>query len=183
LTALWLPILLSAVAVFIISSIIHMLTPWHKGDYRKMPGEGSAIDALRPLNIPPGDYRVPYCGSIKEMNSPEFLERLNKGPVMLVTMLPSGIINIGKSMIMWFIYTLAVGLFAAYVAGRALPPGAPRAEVFRFTGTTAFLGYAMAWWQVGIWDHRAWGTVIRVTIDGLIYGLATAAIFAMLWPG
>ncbi|HEX7420299.1 MAG TPA: hypothetical protein VF505_10460 [Thermoanaerobaculia bacterium] len=33
LTALWLPILLSALFVFIVSSIIHMAPLWHKNDF------------------------------------------------------------------------------------------------------------------------------------------------------
>ena len=36
LSALWLPILLSAVFVFIVSSIIHMATPLHKGDFNRI---------------------------------------------------------------------------------------------------------------------------------------------------
>lgn len=39
LSALWLPILLSAVIVFVASSIIHMAIPIHKNDYRQLPDE------------------------------------------------------------------------------------------------------------------------------------------------
>ena len=56
--ALWLPILLSAVIVFVVSSIIHMASPWHKNDYPRMPNEDQVRSALRPLAIPPGDYMV-----------------------------------------------------------------------------------------------------------------------------
>ena len=34
---LWLPILLSAVFVFVVSSLIYMVTRWHKSDYGKGP--------------------------------------------------------------------------------------------------------------------------------------------------
>ena len=54
LTALWLPILLSAVLVFVVSSAIHMVSPWHKSDYPRVPDEDKLRDALRPLAIPPG---------------------------------------------------------------------------------------------------------------------------------
>ena len=40
---LWLPILVSGVVVFVVSSVIHMLIPIHRGDYAKLPGE----DAVR----------------------------------------------------------------------------------------------------------------------------------------
>jgi len=36
--ALWIPILLSAVIVFVASSIIHMLLPYHRSDYGNAPG-------------------------------------------------------------------------------------------------------------------------------------------------
>ena len=37
LAALWLPILLSAVIVFVVSSLIHMVLPWHENDYVRVP--------------------------------------------------------------------------------------------------------------------------------------------------
>ena len=46
--ALWLPILLSSVIVFVVSSIIHMLSPWHKSDYPKLANQDQVMDALRP---------------------------------------------------------------------------------------------------------------------------------------
>ena len=56
--ALWLPILLSAVIVFIASSIIHMGPFWHRGDYPKLPNEDGVLNALRPFAIPPGNRRL-----------------------------------------------------------------------------------------------------------------------------
>ncbi len=182
LTALWLPILLSAVAVFIVSSIIHMVLPWHKSDFRKVPNEDKLMDAMRPFNIPPGDYMMPRCTSSREMNSPEFTERLNKGPVMVATILPSGVGSMGPALIQWFIYCLIVALFAGYIAGRALPPGADYLAVFRFVGTVAFMGFAFAYWQNSIWYKRSWWVTFKITIDGLIYGLVAAGVFGWLWP-
>ncbi|HEU5466700.1 MAG TPA: hypothetical protein VFU75_07400, partial [Gemmatimonadales bacterium] len=75
-----------------------------------------------------------------------------------------------------------VGFFAAYVAGRALPAGSPYLSVFRFVGVTAFLAYTLALWQMTIWYNRALMTSIKVTVDGLIYGLLTAGMFGWLWP-
>ena len=182
LSALWLPILLSAVIVFVVSSIIHMASPWHKGDYLKMPSEDKAMDALRPLAIPPGDYMVPRPSSMQEMRSPEFVEKMNKGPVLMLTVMPNGSAAMTKSLVLWFVYSAVVGLFAAYVASRALPVGAPQARVFQLVGVTAFVGYSVALWQMSIWYRRALGTTIRATIDGLVYALLTAAVFGWLWP-
>ncbi|MBI3210905.1 MAG: hypothetical protein HYZ37_18630 [Candidatus Solibacter usitatus] len=182
LNLLWLPILLSAVIVFVVSSIIHTVLPWHKGDYPKMPDEEAVRRALQPLAIPPGDYMVPRPSSHKEMGTPEFIEKVKQGPVMMFTVMPNGPMSMGRNLILWFVYCAVVGIFAAYVAGRALPAGAPYLRVFRFAGVTAFAGYALALWQMSIWYRRAWLTTIKSTIDGLIYALLTAGTFGWLWP-
>ncbi len=179
---LWLPILLSSVFVFVASSIIHMLTPWHKSDYPKLANESKVLDALRPLAIPPGDYVMPRAESMKEMSSPEFVEKQKRGPVVVMTVFPSGQASMGRNLILWFLYSMVVGLFAAYIAGRALPPGAHYLQVFRFAGATAFVGYSLALWQMFIWYRRSWKTTLKSTIDGLIYGLLTAGVFGWLWP-
>jgi len=50
--SLWLPILVSAVIVFVASSVIHMGPFWHRGDFAPMPRESEVLGALRPLAIP-----------------------------------------------------------------------------------------------------------------------------------
>jgi hypothetical protein len=182
LAALWLPILLSSVVVFLASSVIHMALPWHKSDYPKVPDEDRVLEALRPLAIPPGDYMIPRASSTQEMRSAEFTEKLKKGPVMVVTVLPNGPMAMGKSLTLWFVYSAVVGYFAAYVASRALPAGVEYLQVFRFIGTTAFIGYSLALWQMSIWYKRAWSTTLKSTVDGLIYALLTAGVFGWLWP-
>jgi len=182
LSALWLPILLASVIVFVASSIIHMVLPWHKTDYPKVPDEDRVRDALRPFAIPPGDYMVPRCENSKELRTPEFAEKMNQGPVIVMTVLPNGQWSMGRNLGLWFLYCAVVGVFAAYVAGRALPAGASYAHVFQFVGATAFIGYALALWQMSIWYRRAWSTTIKATIDGLIYALLTAGTFGWLWP-
>lgn len=182
LSALWLPILLSSVIVFLASSIIHMASPWHKSDYPRVPNEDRVMEALRPLAIPAGDYMIPRPSSREEMRSPEFAEKMKKGPVMVLTVMPNGPMSMGRNLIFWFLYLAIVSLFAAYVAGRALPVGAQYLRVFRFAGVTAFLGYAVALWQMSIWYRRAWSTTIKATVDGLIYALLTAGTFGWLWP-
>lgn len=180
--ALWLPILLSAVIVFVASSLIHTVLPWHKNDYRKVPNEDKVMEALRPLAIPPGDYMIPRPASTQDLRSPEFAEKMNKGPVLVMTALPTGPMTMGRNLVLWFLYSVAVGVLAAYVAGRALPAGTPYLRVFQLAGVTAFLGYSVALWQMSIWYRRAWSTTIKATIDGLIYSLLTAGTFAWLWP-
>ncbi len=180
--SLWVPILLSAVIVFVASSIIHMLLPIHKNDFRKLPDEEGVMDALRKAGVGPGDYMFPHAGSMAELKSPAFTEKRTKGPVASMTVMESGPVSMGPSLAQWFLYCVAVGVFAAYVAGRALEPGAHYLKVFRFAGVTAFVGYSLALWQNTIWYKRAWTTTLKSNVDGLVYGLLTAGTFGWLWP-
>jgi hypothetical protein len=181
-TALWLPILLSAVIVFVASSIIHMVLPFHRKDYKPVPSEDGVMEALRRFNIPPGDYLMPCPTGPSGMKDPAFLEKRNKGPVLIMTVMPSGPVSMGSSLGQWFVYCVVVGLFAGYVAGAALPRGAPYLAVCRSVGTVAFVGYSLASWQNTIWYKRSWAITLRTTIDGLIYGMLTAGTFGWLWP-
>lgn len=180
--ALWQPILLSSVIVFVVSSIIHMVLPWHKGEYPKVPDEVKLMDVLRPLAIPPGDYFVPRPASTQDMRSPEFEEKMRKGPVLVLTVVPNGPVRMSKNLVLWFLYSVVVGFLTAYVTSRALPAGTEYLRVFQMAGATAFIAYSVAIWQMSIWYHRAWSTTIRATVDGLIYALLTAGAFGWLWP-
>lgn len=182
LTALWLPILLSSVIVFLASSAIHMAPLWHKNDYPKLGNQDQVMDALRPFAIPPGDYMMPRPANNPEMRSPEFAEKIRRGPNMILTVLPNAAWSMGRNLGLWFLYVLAVGIFAAYVAGRALSPGAEYLQVFRFASVAAFLGYSAALWQMSIWYRRSWSLTLKATVDGLIYALLTAGTFGWLWP-
>ena len=179
---LWLPILLSAVIVFVVSSIIHMASPWHKNDYPRIPNEDQLRAAVRPLSIPPGDYMVPRPANREEMRSPEFAEKMNQGPIMMLTVFPNGPWSMKRNLVLWFLYAVVVNVFAAYIAGRALPPGSVYLAVFRFVGATAFIAYSVALWQMSIWYRRSWSITIKATVDGLIYALLTAGTFGWLWP-
>ena len=180
--ALWLPILLSTVAVFILSALINMVTPWHAADYRKLPDEDAVADALRPHAIPPGDYMLPRPSGMADMKSPEFVERLKRGPRMVLTVVPNGESSLGRSLIGWFVFVLVVTLIGAHMASGSLPVGAERAHVFHTIGLYSLAAYAFALWPVSIWYGRGWGITGRATVDGLIYAIATGLIFMWLWP-
>ena len=180
--SLLIPIALSAVFVFIASSIIHMVLPIHRGDLRRLPREDEVREALRGFAIPPGDYAVPIAGSMAAMKDPAFQAKMNEGPVALITVGPNGPPTIGTSLILWFIYSLVVSVFAGYIAGSALQPGAPYAAVLRFAACTAFAGYSLALAQSSIWSRRSWMTTWKSMFDGLIYALLTGATFGWLWP-
>jgi hypothetical protein len=181
-SALWIPILLSAVFVFILSSVVHMFLGYHRTDFRKLPDEDRTLEALRRENLSPGDYLFPRPPSHKEMGSPEMLEKYKKGPVGVMTVLPSGPPTMGKQLIQWFLFCLAVGIAVAYLAGRALGPGASYLAVFRFAGTGAFYAHAFGRVIESIWMGRAWSTTCKNVLDGLLYALVTAGTFGWLWP-
>jgi len=179
---LWLPILLSAVAVFILSSIIHMVLKYHNNDFKALPAEDAVMDDLRKHNIPPGEYHFPRAKDMKEMGSPEFIEKMKRGPVAMMTVLENSAPKIGKQLFLWFLYSVVVGIFAAYVASRAVDPGDGYLTVFRFAGVTAFLGYGLTLIQNSIWYKKGWASTIKSLFDSLIYALFTAGIFGWLWP-
>ncbi len=181
-TSLLLPIVLSAIVVFVVSSILHMVLTYHRNDYKRVPDENAVMDALRPFNLPPGDYLVPAAGSPAAMRSEDFKAKVKKGPVVIMTIVPPGPPAMAKNLVMWFIFSLVVSGFSAYVTGRALGPGASYLEVFRFAGTVAFMGYGLGLVQLSIWYSRNWVTTLKSVLDGLIYGLMTAGTFGWLWP-
>ncbi len=181
LSLLWLPILLGAVFVHILSAIIHMGPFWHRGDYVGVPNEDAARAAIGPLGIPPGDYMLPRCPP-SQMRSPEFQKKLADGPVMVITVMPNGPANMAKPMISWIIYLLIVALFAGYVAAHALAPGAHYMNVFRYVGTTAFMALGLGGVVNSIWFARKWSSTLKHVLDGLIYALVMAGTFGWLWP-
>lgn len=178
---LWLPILLSAVFVFILSGVIHMVLPWHKNDFKKLPDEDKVRDAVRPFNVPPGDYMAPSCEG-KDFNSPEFKAKLDAGPNLIMTVMPNGQYSMGLTFVQWFIFLLVISTLTAYVALHALPGDAPARMLFRCVAVVSFLAYAGAQWPQSIWMRRSWCSTVKHTIDGLLYALVTAATFAWLWP-
>jgi len=159
-----------------------MFLPYHKSDFGKVPKEDEMMDALRPLNIPPGDYVVPRASSMQEMKSEEFKAKSEKGPVIFMTVRPNGIPGMSSNLMQWFVYTIIIGIFAAYIAGRALEPGADYLTVFRFTGATAFAAYGLGTLQESIWFGRKWSTTLKNVFDSLLYGLLTGGTFGWLWP-
>ncbi len=180
--ALWLPILLSAVFVFIASTIIHMALRYHASDYVRLPNEDAVRAAIRAGDPPPRQYIIPYGSSMKEMESPEMKQKLVEGPVAVLNVKRSGTFAMGPIFVQWFVYLLVVSFIVAYAAGRALPAGTPYLHVFQVAGTIAFLAYAAGNVPAAIWMGKPWPVASKEVLDGLIYGLVTAGTFGWLWP-
>jgi hypothetical protein len=183
-TTLWLPILVSAVLVFFASFLLNAVLTIHKNDFRAAPDEDRVMDALRPFNLPPGDYILPYVGHASALKSEGLQQKIAKGPIGALTIYPPNVMfNMGSQLAQWFAYTLLVGIVAAYLAGRVLTePAVDYLQVFRVTGTVAFACYSMALMQRSIWYMQNWPMTLRHMFDGLIYALLTAGAFGWLWP-
>jgi len=180
--ALWLPIVLSAVVVFLASSVLHMVLKYHQSDYQQLPGEAEVMGAMRKAGVAPGDYHFPYATNLKDAGSPEMMEKFKQGPVGTMIVRPSGPPTMGKALTQWFIYCLVISFFLAYVASRTLDPGAHYLAVFRIVGTVGFMAYAAALVSESIWTGRAWSTTLKNVFDGFVYATLTAGVFGWLWP-
>jgi len=181
LAALWLPIVVAAVIVFVASSIMHMVLPYHRSDYSQLPDEDKVRTALRSLDLKRGLYIFPYC-THKDMKSPAVAEKYKEGPVGFLTIMPNGLPVMPKFLGQWFLYCLLVGFFVAYLTAHTVGMGANYRVVFRVTGTAAFLAYGLGHLSDGIWKGQKWSNTMKDVFDGLIYGLLTAGTFGWLWP-
>ena len=179
--SLLLPIAVSAVVVFVLTLVVHM-TPWHKSDYLKLPDEDGVMKALRPFNIPPNDYTTPHPGSTEYMKSAEYDAKRDAGPVMFLTVAPSGPWNMGKLMGLWFLFTVVVSASVACVVSMIVPPGGNSHIVFHHIAVITFLTYAMGAVPMSIWYNRKWSTTFRNAVDAVLSALVTGWIFSMMWP-
>ncbi len=185
LTSLLVPIVVSAVVVFFASFIIHMVLGYHKSDLRKLPDqqEDEILAAIDQAQSYPADYGVPHPGSPERMKDPAFIAKMTKGPIVFMNVVPGEPPSMGKSLAMWFAFVLVVTVFSAYITSRAVTPGIDYLTVFRFVGTSAFMGYGLGQIPESIWYRRSWVRTLKSVFDSLIYALLTAGVFGWLWPG
>lgn len=101
--SLWLPILLSAVVVFVVSSLVHMVIKWHAFDYKGFANEDAVRTALGTANVPGIKYVVPYCDDMKEMASEAMQKKYVDGPRAVVIFGPNEKPNMGKYLGIWFV--------------------------------------------------------------------------------
>ena len=180
---LWLPILLATVAVFFASFLLHMILRYHDNDFGKLPNEDDVLTALRRGNPAPGGYAMPHA-TRETMTSPEYSAKRSAGAVAFFNVLPGGPATMTPQLIGWFLHSLLVTIFAAYVASRALghDPMVDYLDVFRFVGTTAFAAYGLGQLNESIWFGRPWSVTLKNLFDALVYALVTAGVFGWLWP-
>ena len=179
---LWLPILLSAMSSFFLSSLIHILLRYHRNNFYPLKKEDAFCQAIKPLNIEPGEYMFPYADCKKDSDAKKHEQKMKSGPVGFITVLPNGTWSLGARLFQWFLYCFLISLFSAYIAIHALPIGTPVSKIFEITACCSFASYSIGLVQNSIWFFRRWITTVKYLVDGMIYGLATGAIFSWLWP-
>ncbi len=183
LAQLWLPILASAIGVFIASSVIHMVLKYHNTDYRKAPNEDELRGALKTVGSAPGMYFVPHMADMKEMQKPENVQKFVDGPIAMITIRPPGKPSMGAPLVQWFILTLFVSVISAYLASKMVPHGASFLAICRPVATVTFMSYAAGSISNGIWYGRTWSAVMKELLDAAIYAIVAGCVFAWLWPG
>jgi len=183
LSQLWLPVLISAVAVFFLSFCMWMVLPHHKSDWSPVTDEEGLMQTLRAQGLKPGQYSLPHCADPAMMKDEAWMARYNQGPKGFLVLQPEGPMNMGKSLVTSLLFNLITALLVGYVAAMALPVGAGAGAVFRFVLIVAFLANSFGLVWGSIWFGRTWSSTLKEMGDGLVYSLATAAVFAFLWPG
>jgi hypothetical protein len=178
---LWLPILLSAVAVFIASALAWMVLPHHKKDIQFAPDEGPLLEGIARAKLKAGQYMFPTCTSAKDLKDPQVKARWDAGPWGMI-LLRGTKPNLARNLVSAFIFYLVVGVFVGYLSALALDSGAPFRSAFRVAGTAAVIAYCLGGIPNAIFFGRSARAVVMDTIDGIVYGLITGAIFGWLWP-
>jgi hypothetical protein len=178
---LWLPILLSAAVIWVISAVVWMALPHHKRDFIGLPDEEGFMEYLRKSGIKPGNYVFPDFRKREAMKSPRVEKALNEGPVGHLSVWPTPL-TMGGKMFATFIVYLVVSILIAYLTRVALPGAAPFAKVFQVAGTAGILAYCFSFIPNAVWFGSYKRTIVANFVDGVVYGLITGAIFAWGWP-
>jgi hypothetical protein len=175
---LWMPILASAVIMWIASALIWTVLPWHKGDYQKTSNEEGVLAALRGLG--PGFYNVPHCSSPEEFKDPAMQQKFKDGPQAFITILPNGMPSMGRNMVLMFCYFVFVAVLCAYFVSRTVAPDADYLGVFRVAGCVAWIANGVAHIPESVWFGRPFSSTVKALVDALIYGLLAGGVFGWL---
>lgn len=179
---LWMPILVTAVLIFIASSLIHMVLKWHNADYRQLSNEDDVRAAVRAASPAPGQYVLPYCVDMKEMSGETMMKKFAEGPVAFLTVRKNGPPEMGSTFVMWFAFTVGVAAFAGWLAMSAYAGKANASAAGQLVGFVSFIAYGGGSMPLGIWMGKPWSSVAKDLLDALIYGVISGLVFTWLWP-
>jgi hypothetical protein len=180
--SLWIAVVVSAVVVFFLSFLFHMVLPWHKSDYKGLKNEDEVRAAISKGSPAPGYYFVPAVMDMKKLKEPDVIKKFVDGPVAHVTVRPNGPPTMGSALVQWFLFCLFTSFLTSYVARHTLAPGADPMAVLRITGSVAFATYCVGYFPDSIWKGMPWSNTLKSAVDGAIYALATGMVFRFFWP-
>jgi hypothetical protein len=175
---LWLPVVVSSIAVFFASFLSWMVLRLHQKDWVKMPREDDFMKCVADLGLRQGNYMFPGTTSPKEENEPAYQQKYQAGP--RGTLQVHEPVNLGRNLGLTFAYFFVCNATIAYLASFALSSESDFITVFRFVATVALLTYLASIVQHAIWFR------VRITghvIESIAYALIAGVIFASLWPG
>ena len=178
LTALFLPIVLSAIVLFFCSFLSWMVLRLHAKDWGKLKNEDDFLKATKDLELTEGSYMFPHCNGSSDMKSEEFKKKMQEGPNGVITVFPKT--DMRRNLGLTFLYFLVVSFCLAYLTSLAHERGAEFMEIFRFVSTAGLMTYLAAIICHAIWFNSR---IIGHIIEALIYAVVTGAIFGWLWPG
>ena len=181
LLSLWLPILLSAAVVWIVSAIVWMALPHHKSDFIGLPDEDAFVEYIRKSGIKPGNYVFPDFRKREAMKSEKVSKAIEEGPIGHLSLWRPPL-TMGGKMVATFVVYLVVSILIAYLASVALPRTAEFVRVFQVVGTAGILAYSFSFIPNAIWFGAYRRTIVASIIDGIVFGAITGAIFAWRWP-
>ena len=179
---LWLPIIATAVLIFIASSLIHMVFKWHNADYKKLANEDDVRAAVRAGSPPPGQYVIPHCMDMKEMQADAMQKKYVEGPIAFLTVRENGPPAMGSSLSLWFVYCIIIAAIAGAIVLQVYGLSANAQRAGCLVGLVSFLTFVGGSVQMGIWMGKPWGSVAKDALDGFIYAGIAGLTFMWLWP-
>lgn len=175
---LWLPILLSGVATHIASTIAWTVSPHHKPEWKKLPAEDDLLDLLDEKQVAAAQYLFPYADDPKEMGTPEFQEKMKTRCRGMLVLWPKPV-SMGQAIGLTFAFFMVAAFVIGYLSSVAFAPGADRMDVFRLVFTAGLLCHAAGPFPGVFWFRQHFAMEV---LDGVVYALITAGLFAWLWP-
>lgn len=179
---LWLPILLSAVACWILNAVFWTASPHHRSDWRPVPDDGGVTSAMRSAGLRRGMYYFPREKGPELARDPAARALLERGPSGYIIVEPRGVPSMGRAMLLSFLLNLAVSTGAGYAASVGLAAGASYLDVFRLIATVVMLAYAAEHFSRSIWFGHSWASTWKSTFDAVVLALISGGIFGWLWP-
>lgn len=168
LTSLWLPILVATLGVFLWNTVAWTRLPHHRDDF-KVPPDGVDPEKLLDTNgLAAGQY---------VLESPQRGDRPRA-----VLVVAAGPTPMGRNLLFSALLYGLVSVLVAYVTAVGMPAGAPAMKVLQLSGTAGVMAYSLGLLPNAIWFGRPVRPVVMDVLDGVVAGLLTGVIFALLWP-